>query len=187
MKVLALDLSTKTGFALFDGDQLIEKGLIRVEVKAFNVNDHPEKQKYYPGNILDAAHHVGFMVSELYFRVRPDHIVIENTVRGRNRHTQRLLEFIHKSVLDELRSIKAPFSYMDPSEWRFVLGLRLSIPDKQKNKLVNAGKVRGKVTRKHLSVRLANEMYGLNLKLKDNDIADAICLGKAFLTKGLGS
>lgn len=39
----------------------------------------------------------------------------------------------------------------------------------------------GKVTRKHVCLRIANAMYNLQLKVKDNDIADAIMLGTAFL------
>jgi hypothetical protein len=40
---------------------------------------------------------------------------------------------------------------------------------------------RGKITPKHLAVQKSNELYGLELKLKDDDIADAILLGRAFL------
>jgi hypothetical protein len=40
--------------------------------------------------------------------------------------------------------------------------------------------VKGKVTTKHLAVRLVNSVYGLGLKQKDNNDADAICLGLAF-------
>ena len=39
----------------------------------------------------------------------------------------------------------------------------------------------GKVTRKHLAVRKVNELFGLDLILLDNDTADAILLGVAYL------
>lgn len=40
-----------------------------------------------------------------------------------------------------------------------------------------------KVTFKHLSVQYANSHFNLNLKVKDNDLADAICIGCYFLKK----
>jgi hypothetical protein len=41
--------------------------------------------------------------------------------------------------------------------------------------------IKGAVTKKHLAIRFVNATYGLDLKVKDNDIADAICLGAAYL------
>ena len=42
-------------------------------------------------------------------------------------------------------------------------------------------KSHGKVTFKHLSVQYVNKEFKLEFKLKDNDIADSICLGVATL------
>jgi hypothetical protein len=41
--------------------------------------------------------------------------------------------------------------------------------------------IKGKVTKKHLSVRWVNETFGFNMKVKDNDICDAVCLGSAYI------
>jgi hypothetical protein len=180
MKILSLDISSKSGWALHKDDQLLEYGLIRVEVKDFNVNKDVNKSPLYPYNLLDAANEMGQRLLDIVLKIEPDKIVIENTVKGKNRHTQRLLEWIHKEVTERLRSKNISFHYLDPSEWRSILEIRLTNEDKKNNRLVNSGKKRGKVTKKHLSVRAANHLYSLNLKIKDNDIADAICLGRAF-------
>lgn len=183
MKILALDISSKTGWAIFDNNKLVEYGLIRVELINFNVNNDPNKQPEYPYNLLKAADEMAAHLGNLIDIHNPDEIVIENTVKGRNRHTQRLLEWLHKSMLEQLISHKRTFTYLDPSEWRGILEIRMSKEDKKNNALVNKGKKRGKITKKHLSVRFANTTFGLKLKIKDNDMADAIALGLAFYEK----
>ena len=112
---------------------------------------------------------------------KPDHIVIENSVKGRNRHTQRLIEWIHFCVVKLLQI--TPFSYLDPSEWRCSVGLRLNKDQKKNNQDVSKGKKRGRIGKKHLAVNMVNEKYDLKLKLKDNDQADAILLGLAYSIK----
>lgn len=181
--ILSIDASTKSGWAIFDEKGNLSKygQLPHVKVENFNVNDDPNKQPEYPYNIVLGAEQVGLDILQLAESIRPSVIVIENTVKGRNRHTQRLLEFIHYCILTKLSSFK--IVYMDPSEWRSALDLRLTKDDKKNNSLVSKGKKRGRITKKHLSVRLANEKFSLSLKQKDNDISDAILLGAAYVYK----
>lgn len=101
-----------------------------------------------------------------------------------------------------------PVFYLSSQVWRTALGLVMSKDDKKNNKLVKlakekhaiavnlakiAGKkppslqsikkdlgVAGKVNWKKLALRFANDKYSLNLQPKDDDIADAICVGTAF-------
>lgn len=182
MRVLALDLSTSTGWALFEDGELIAHGrLPQVHVVDFNVNAHPNKSPAYPGNMMDAARRLAALVAEQLDMLSPDRVVVENTVKGRNRHTQRILEWIHYTVIQELLARHVPFTYLDPSEWRKTLDIRLTADDKANNKDVKAGKKRGKVGKKHLAIRYCNEKYGLALKVKDDDIADAIALADAYL------
>jgi hypothetical protein len=180
MKILALDVSTKSGWAVLDGDKPPEFGLLRVEVEDFNVNDYPERSPKYPLNMLHAANEMAAKLAELCRSVGPDIVVVENTVKGRNRHTQRILEWIHKALWDQFCRMGLTPIYRDPSAWRFVLEIRLSNEDKKNNKMVKQGLKRGKIGKKHLSVRWANERYGLTLKLKDNDVADALALASAI-------
>jgi len=59
--------------------------------------------------------------------------------------------------------------YRDPSRWRKTLGLRLSDEDKKHNKMVSQGKAKGKINAKHLSVKMANSLFKLDLILKENN------------------
>jgi hypothetical protein len=45
---------------------------------------------------------------------------------------------------------------------------------------VKQKKKRGKIGKKHLSVRYVNDIFGLDFKIKDNDIADSICLASSY-------
>jgi hypothetical protein len=183
VRILALDLSTKTGWALFESGKLIESGTLeKVEIHDFNVNKHPNKSPYYPNNIFNAALGVGGSVCNLIHSKKSDFVVIENSVKGRNRHTQRLIEWVHFAVLDKILGLVL-LKYMDPSEWRKIVDLKLSKADKDNNKAVKKKEKRGKITRKHLSVRMVNEKFGKSLKIKDNDEADAILLGFAATVK----
>ncbi len=179
--ILGLDLSTKSGWGLVGTNgEALEYGLIQVKVDDFNVNDFPDHSPKYPYNIIDAANSLASQVMELVRLKKPDSIVIENTVKGRNRHTQRILEFIHKAVLENLRTEGLSFVYRDPSAWRKTLEIRLTKDDKQNNKLVSQGKKRGRIGKKHLSVRLANDLFGTKFIMKNNDVAEALLLARAL-------
>ena len=185
MRVLALDASTKTGWALFIDGKLYESGALDpVYVDDFNVNKDPQLSPKYPFNVIDGARLVARQVHDLLLMTWPlDVVVVENTNKGKNRHTQRILEFIHFALLELFRETKQPMVYMDTSEWRKIVGLWMTKEDKKNNRDVGAGKKRGRVTKKHLAVRTVNERYGMKLKLKDNDQADAILLGQAYITR----
>jgi Holliday junction resolvasome RuvABC endonuclease subunit len=236
MKILSLDLSTKTGWALFENGKLNCYGQIKSDYKL------TEEYPYYPRNYLQMSQ---FMASEIEKKVsssNPDMIVIEETNKGKNRYSQKQLEFIHNQVIEAL--FKYDIHYMDTSEWRSILGISLDKDQRKDNREINdarkkefdrvfnqhfdelnvsyqtelagakgkrdknkilkkyqaiartktkermrsfrfkeEGKVKGKVGTKQLSVNFVNETFSLKFKLKDNDIADAICVGYAFIIK----
>jgi hypothetical protein len=187
MKILALDLSTSTGWAFFKKDKPIEYGHHKIFVEDFDINNYPERRESYPYNLIDASDEIGSYCYELYLQFKPDIIIIENTVRGKNRHSQKLLEQIHKAVLDHFKPFREKVRYRDVSKWRKILEVYLTKEDKAHNKkkkepivineLVNA---RGKITKKHLAVRKCAELFNIQLKMKDNDIADALLIGYSY-------
>jgi len=196
-RVLSLDISTSTGWALFVDGKLERSGLLpKVLITDFNVNKDPQKSPAYPYNIVTAAEKVVDQIDELIASVGGvDALVAENTNKGKNRNTQRALEFIHFAFLKRIQN-RLPMIYMDTSEWRKAVGMWMSKEDKKANtalsKATKAAKaagqkvdkktlgIKGKVNKKHLAVRMANELYGLTLIQKDNDVADAILMGRAF-------
>jgi len=191
-RVLALDISTKTGWALFVDGVLVDKGVVRLPKKVCEYGTYP--WSYYKATVAIAG-----MIIDIIGKTAPDAIVIEETNGSRARYTQKILEFLHCQLLTTLDIIGEPVKdklyYVNSSEWRKVIGLQLSKEQKKANaKLSKAAReskdgkvdkaalgIKGKVTKKHLSVAYANQKYNLTLKVKDNDIADAICLGTAFI------
>jgi hypothetical protein len=188
MNLISFDISTHTGWAFFKDGVLTDYGLLEVKVEDLGFKPDPTKSPKYPKNILVAAESMSSQMMDIIHKYQPDRVVAENTVRGGgNRTTQRVLEFIHKDFLDSLFSSElfmsgaCTFRYIDPSEWRSKLGVRLSKDDKKNNRLVSQGKKRGRVTPKHLSVARVNEEFGLDLKIKNNDISDSILVGLSDL------
>lgn len=171
MKVLGLDMATKTGYAVVVDGKLEQHGLI------------PNSNMEYPNDIanirsLKKAMDMAAKVLAKIQEVSPDLIIIEETNQGSFRSTQKLLEFIHAFVLFNIlnNGFSEKVNYVDTSKWRSVLQIRLSKDQKKHNKTVKDGKAKGKVTPKHLAVAWANATYGLELLKKDHDIADAIAL-----------
>ena len=199
MRVLALDISSKTGWALLQNKEdgsppsLVEFGLLELEkpIAAYGK---------YPFSYLRAAAEEAEMVLAKIRQTRPDVVVVEETNLGKNRYTQKFLEFLHCQVLDGIVSLLSPPSvyYISSSAWRSTLGLQMSKEDKKNNSKLSKAKrlaassgktldkaslgIRGKINKKHLAVRYVNAQFGLKFKMKDNDIADAICLGTAYLS-----
>lgn len=196
-RLLSLDVSTSTGWALFVDGKLERSGLLpKVTITDFNVNKDPQKSPAYPYNIITAAEKVVDQIDELISDVGGvSALVVENTNKGKNRNTQRALEFIHFALLKRIQD-RLPMTYMDTSEWRKAVGMWMSKEDKKANATLSKAKkaaeaagtkvnkkalgIKGAVNKKHLAVRMANELYSLTLIQKDNDTADAILMGRAF-------
>ena len=202
MKILALDLSSHAGWALLEGERgakprLVEYGNLTSE------NDAP-----YPWGTLNCAELIGRDAANLAIEHHPDIIVVEETNLGKQRYSQKMLEFIHCCFLRELReggrvTYGIQVVYLSSSEWRKVVGLRLSTEQRAGNRKLSRAKsksrtddgvldlknlnaekkklgIRGKVTWKHLAVDRVNADFGLQFQMKDNDIADAILVGCAY-------
>lgn len=206
MRLLCLDLSTHAGFADFEWDgsskpTLTSHGTIHLGKNVLEYGPYPF---CYPRAAQEMAKKILSYSGLLNQPV--DVFVVEEINLGRNRYTQKILENVHRSVLDVLalyldqhkeeagRDVRVV--YLDSSEWRHNLGLRMSKEQKRSNAKLSKAKrlvaesgakldkkslgIKGKTTPKHLAVAYANQAYDLRLKMKDNDAADAICLGLAF-------
>jgi len=200
VRVLSLDLSTSTGWAILDYEKqgldpkpvLVSYGIIKLDKIIHGYGD-------YPWSYIKAARAVAdqivMLVVEKASEKLFDLIVIEETnLNTRSRYAQKILEFIHCSVLRALECGPPKIVYVSSSEWRHNLGLTLSKADKKNNQQVSKAKamakaagisiyeakakvgVKGRVTKKHVAINFVNDFYGLALKTKDDDIADAICL-----------
>ena len=190
--VLILDLSTtSTGYALFNKDskKLITYGVLKPKVPGIHKMDYPSAVYW---RIKDISEKVKQLVEEY----KPTTIVIEEVNRGINRIAQKGLDACHFFVLDYLCLLDKAWLdkviYIDSNGkngWRGILGLKLSEEDKKKNKEIRKQNKKSKlkyapIDWKTLSCRWVKEHYNIDLDpQKENDIADSICLGSAYLRK----
>jgi Holliday junction resolvasome RuvABC endonuclease subunit len=173
VRILGLDISTKTGYAVFDDKKLVAQSVFMAGPASKYIGPDLESYKF-----IYIARSIASVIKNIIEKYNPNFIYIEQTNNGRNRTTQKLLEFIHFATLAGLEDTVygSKIRYIDTSAWRKTLGIKLSKEDRINNKAVKKKERRGKITSKHLSVRWVNSTFNLNLKLKDNDIADAICI-----------
>lgn len=206
MRVLALDLSTHAGYALFEGEmgakpKLLSYGTVHLLDGKSKERVHNYGGQRYPYSYLCAARaqlNKIWNLKEAHLP-DPDVLVVEETNGSRNRYTQKVLEFLHHTLIGDCMSRKIGMVYLDSdgtNGWRKKLGLWMSKEQKRANAKLSKAKsaakakgvkldkkalgIRGKTTKKHLAIERANAEYGLNLIVKDNDAADAICLGLAY-------
>jgi hypothetical protein len=206
--ILSIDASTHAGWALMDGEpgdlkpRIIEKGLIE--------NDRPVLSfGAYPWCYIQAADSIATQLYSLILRCNPSLVVIEETNLGRSRYAQKLLEFIHSALLLKIKhwGTALPIKYISSSVWRQAVGAKQNKLERRNNTLLSKAKklagemvrntpgfsytkalaiakkklgIRGKLGKKHISVRVVNDVYDLDLTVGDNDTAEAICLGMAF-------
>lgn len=203
MNVLALDLSTKTGWAVLSGE-LSDTILPRIVSSGVVKNDRTVLEYCeYPWCYLAAAEDMARKVSVIMGMVVPDIVVIEEINLGRNRYTQKELDFIHCCVLKEIEALNRRISshikvvYISSSAWRSALKMEMSREQKKNNAKLSKAKrqaaasgerlnkkrlgIAGKITKKHVAINWVNEVFGTKFKMKDNDEVDAISLGAAYL------
>jgi len=142
-------------------------------------------------------------IEELVETHDPDQIVIEEIAGSKNRLGQKTLDGLHFLVLLHLKKHLQTDSvyFLDVGGnrgWRPFLNMRLSDEDKKHNR--KARRFNKKVSQsseklqiigwKHLSCAFVNLHFGLDLdcdlRKTDGDIADAVCVGHVFISKGDG-
>jgi len=193
-RVLSLDMSTKTGWALI----VSEKDSYTLEEYG-QLAQMPEPPGQYPSNFIDWAYALYGKIVELVDRLAPDVLVIEETASGsKNIYSQKILEWLHFLVAKMIKESKIRAVYMMTEQWRRETGCVMTKEEKKKNKQVREykkthdvsiaydkdGKRVGLTGRKHVNVRRANEVFGEflrePLRKKDEDTADSLLLGYAY-------
>jgi hypothetical protein len=194
-RILALDMSTKTGWASMvstdSGIELEEYGTLP---------QIPQITGQYPVNFVDWAYECFKPIVELIDRFAPDTLVIEETVAGsKGVYSQKILEWIHFLVAKYIKETSIKSIYFLTGSWRSEVGCKMTKEESKHNKKVKAfkeshentrvaydedGKRIGKLTKKHINVRRANEVFGQFLKIplrkKDEDTADSLLLGYCY-------
>lgn len=199
-RVLSLDMSSKTGWALIvsesTGFELEEYGMIKKTAEPLGK---------YPENYVDWANHVFGEILSLINRLKPNVLVIEETVAGSKQvYSQKILEWIHFLVAKYIKESKIEAIYLLTGQWRSETGCSMTKEESKRNKEVREykknkeketgtkpmaaydinGKRIGLVGKKHVNVRRANEVFGAflrePLRKKDEDEADALMLAYCY-------
>ena len=147
--------------------------------------------------MVDKANHQALSLFKLVEKWAPKAIVIEMTNLGKNRWSQRALEFCHFALLGKLRSLNIPIYYLDSSAWRKTMKVGLSKEQKASNAKLSKAKssakkankkldkkalgIAGKVTKKHAALIRVKELLDLDFKMKDNDLCESLLLGLALM------
>jgi hypothetical protein len=193
-RVLALDMSTKTGWASMistDTDIILEA---YGQVPQIHTPDG-----LYPDHFVEWAHAVYAEIVKLIDANAPDVLVIEETAAGsKSIYSQKILEWIHYLVAKLIKESKIKAVYLMTEQWRRETGCLMSKEESKHNKEVKKykdknntsiaydenGKRIGRITRKHVNIRRANEVFGKFLKAplrkKDEDTADSLLLGYCY-------
>ncbi len=193
-RILALDMSTKTGWAVFtvDGQDLALLG--------FGQNTQiPESPGMYPENFVEWAHQCYDAIITLIDKWKPDTLVIEETAsNSKSIYSQKILEWIHYLVAKYIKESKIKAVYIMSGTWKSETGVLMNGDEKKHNKAVKEykakndtsiaydpkGKRIGKITRKHVAIRRANEIFVKflikPLLKKDEDTAESLLLGYCY-------
>ena len=196
-----MDVSTNTGFAVFKGDILDSYGLISIKIPEYKsdikkFSDFPEA---YPKNFVTTSLTLASQIKELLVEEKIEYVVIEHTEKGKQRLSQRTLEWFHFAIVKMLLDLNIPFKYLLVSDWRKVVKCYLTCwpehiafnkqvkeakkkatPTKTGRKTARIdGKRVSKMDFKKLSILIANKEYGL--EIDDDNIADAINIGTAAM------
>ena len=200
-RILALDMSTKTGWAYMtlDGQEVI--------LHEFGQNSQiPQVLGTYPEAFLDWAQQCFDAILSLIKKFNPDTLVIEETAsNSKSIYSQKILEWIHFLLASFIKESKIKAVYIMSGQWKSETGCLMSKDESKRNKKVREykkkhdtsvaygddGKRIGLVTRKHVSIRRANELFGKFLKTplrkKDEDAAESLLLGYCYCLRRINT
>jgi hypothetical protein len=193
-RILSLDISSKTGWASMVSS---DSGIDLEEYGTLPAIHTPEG--IYPSNYVLWAHAVFNEINGLIKRFRPDILAIEETVSGSKAvYTQKFLEWCHFLLATYIKESNIKYTYLLTGAWRSEVGAKMTKEERKHNAIWKktkdgknsnvvydiTGKRMGRLTKKHINVRRANEVFGSFLKkpliMKDEDTADSLLLGYAL-------
>lgn len=165
--IISLDLSVNcSGIAV-----LSTKGVL---LEAAKVEPTKNREKFPKGTVLKALS-MGKQIAAIIKRVAAEHtiqrIVIEEIAVHRSIMTAKVLSFVHAFVFQEILDYLDIVEVMSAGEWRSKKGVNVYI--RKKGDRTN--------NYKQPIIDYVNNRYGTSYTVEDNDIADAIALGTAYL------
>ncbi len=204
-RILSLDISTKTGYAVLvtgiNGECILE---------AYGQVDKipcPAKEPY-PGSYVTWAYKCYEKIEELIEKFTPDVLVIEEVTKSKNAMSQKILDFCHFLTARFIQETGIKNVYLQTGDWRSEVGSYMNATEKAHNKKVreykkkvlkdtgkkttvaydiNTGKRIGMIGKKHVTIRLINDTFKDQLKKplkrKDEDTADGIAIAYCYFLR----
>lgn len=198
-RVLSLDISTKTGWALILSGPTDVELEANGQIPAIHMPEGP-----YPASFVDWAYKCFSEIVKLIDTHHPDVLVIEETCAGSKEvYSQKILEYTHFLVARLVKETGIRAIYLLTGAWRSEVGAKMTKEESKHNKDVKAykekhgtsvakgkdGKRIGRLTKKHINIRRANEVFGkylsAPLRKKDEDTADALLLAYCYHVRKL--
>lgn len=158
-----------------------------------------EPEGSYPANYVIWAYSVFSEIESLIKKYSPEILAIEETVAGSKEvYSQKFLEWVHFLLAKYIKESGIKYTYFLTGAWRSEVGAKMTKEESKHNKAVVKykelnntkiardinGKRIGRLTKKHINIRRANEVFGKFLKVplrkKDEDTADSLLLGFAL-------
>ena len=166
--ILTLDCSTnKTGFGIFKDDKLVEYGI-------FNTNSEETKDK---------MKEIYNWISSLINKHNIQHIVFEDVPvsKHKNLHVGKTLSVLQGVILTVCFEYNIESTLYSPTSWRSIVGTYDGTREGTKREI-----------QKQKAVEIVNKKFKLDLKyylrdtkynISDDDVAEAILLGVAYLSE----
>jgi Holliday junction resolvasome RuvABC endonuclease subunit len=160
-KFIALDQSTTiTGYAVFEDLKLIESGVFWSKDK----------------NMLTRIEDMYLDIHKKMVEHDIRQFVFEDTFNRLNVQVSKHLAFLQGAIMGLAFVNDYAFNIYMPDAWRSLLGFK-----KKSKKNPQPDFKTNREYQKHLAIEFANEKYGLMLGEKEDDRAEAICIGHAFM------
>lgn len=201
IKWLALDPSSRTGYAIFENHKILEYGLIEKEIKnfKFDVSNYTQLAPDYPMNFIEATSCMAKEIMNIIKKHDVEYVVLEHSESSMHRFSQKYLEWLHQALCLSFYKNKIKFQYLLNSDWRKATKCYLkdwpeydkhnkevrklkksAIPTASGSKVAKKdGKIVTIIDHKKLSMLVASKYIG---KTIDNDnTSDAILCGLAAI------
>lgn len=157
-RILSLDQSTtSTGYALYDEEKLVEYGVWRLKEK----------------DILARIVGMSKKIHSYIIDQKVDIVVFEDTNRLQNTQTLKHLSMLMGSILYICEQKGKDWLMVLPGVWRSELRFSDGTRESQKRK-----------RQKEYAKEYASNLVGV--EIKNEDIAEAICIGSAFIKNQKG-
>lgn len=194
MPILAIDLSTKPGLAIFEGDKLIKAWTLfndkTVEDFGKYPNNYVKFTLYTINRLVEEVQSTGYKWNQF------DNIILEETTASRQNYSQKKLEFLHYQFLLTFSNISSKIVYIRDGTWKKINEVTRSKEEKAINSKIKnlkrktgkrvirrdeEGNVLRKVSRHDVYIRRCNDIFGTSFNRKEEDSAAACLLGRAFI------